>query len=202
MFLYLVDLLGTSIFAISGVALAFRLRMDAVGVLVLASVTAIGGGTIRDLVLDVPVFWLSNNAYIWVVIITCILMIIFVKKPAKVPWYILPVSDAIGLAFFTIMGTEKSLQLGFTPTVAVIMGALTGCGGGVIRDVLAREIPLIFRKEIYATASIIGGSIYCLLSMYHVSRIIDVIVAIIAVLIIRLASIKWQLSLPTFGQSR
>lgn len=198
MFLYFVDLLGTAIFAISGVSLAFRLKMDAVGVVVLASVTAIGGGTIRDLILDVPVFWLNNNTYIWVVISTCILMIIFTKRPTRLPWYILPVSDAIGLAFFAIMGTEKALRLGFTPTVAVIMGTLTGCGGGVLRDVLARQIPLIFRKEIYATACIVGSTFYCILSAFKQPRILDVVIGISIILCIRLASIKWHLSLPRF----
>ncbi len=200
MFLYIFDLLGTAIFAVSGVSMAFRLRMDAVGVLVLASVVAIGGGTIRDIVLDVPVFWLTDNNYIWVVIATCTLMIAFIKKPTRLPWYILPVSDAVGLGVFTIIGAEKSLHYGFSPTVAVLMGTLTGCGGGAIRDVLAGQIPFIFQKEIYASACIIGGAAYCLLDYAQTPRIINMLVAAGVVLAIRLTAIKWQLSLPTFSK--
>ncbi len=200
MFLYIFDLLGTAIFAVSGVSMAFRLKMDAVGVLVLASVVAIGGGTIRDIVLDVPVFWLTDNNYIWVVIATCALMIAFIKKPTRLPWYILPVSDAVGLAVFTIIGAEKSLHYGFSPTVAVLMGTLTGCGGGAIRDVLAGQIPFIFQKEIYASACIIGGTAYCLLDYAQTPRIINMLVAAGVVLAIRLTAIKWQLSLPTFSK--
>ncbi|MDP8079343.1 trimeric intracellular cation channel family protein [Phocoenobacter skyensis] len=200
MFLYIVDLLGTAIFAVSGVSMAFRLKMDAVGVLVLASVVAIGGGTIRDIVLDVPVFWLTDNNYIWVVIATCVLMIAFTKKPTRLPWYILPVSDAVGLAFFAIMGAEKALHYGFSPTVAVLMGTLTGCGGGVLRDVLARQIPFIFQKEIYASACIMGATVYCLLDYSHLPRFVNVLVGIAVVLVIRLTAIKWQLSLPVFSK--
>lgn len=199
MFLYIVDLLGSAIFAISGVSLAFRLKMDPVGVVVLAAVTAIGGGTIRDLILDVPVFWLSDNTYIWVVIVTCMLMILFIKRPTRLPWYVLPVSDAFGLAFFAIMGADKALHYHSSATVAVIMGTLTGCGGGAIRDVLARQVPLIFRKEIYATACIVGASVYCLMEYLQLPNILNIVVGICIVLAIRLASIKWHLSLPRFS---
>ncbi|MDG6881694.1 Predicted membrane protein [Phocoenobacter uteri] len=200
MFLYIFDLLGTAIFAVSGVSMAFRLKMDAVGVLVLASVVAIGGGTIRDLILDAPVFWLTDNNYIWIVVATCALMIAFIKKPTRIPWYVLPVSDAVGLAVFTVIGAEKALHYGFSPTVAVLMGTLTGCGGGAIRDVLAGQIPFIFQKEIYASACIIGGSVYCLLDYSHLPRVINILVAAGVVLAIRLTAIKWQLSLPTFSK--
>ncbi len=200
MFLYIFDLLGTAIFAVSGVSMAFRLKMDAVGVLVLASVVAIGGGTIRDIVLDVPVFWLTDNNYIWVVIATCALMIAFIKKPTRLPWYILPVSDAVGLGVFAIIGAEKALHYGFSPTVAVLMGTLTGCGGGAIRDVLAGQIPFIFQKEVYASACIIGGAVYCLLDYSQMPRFVNMLIAASVVLAIRLAAIKWQLSLPTFSK--
>ncbi len=202
MFFYLVDLFGTAVFAVSGVSLAFRLKMDAVGVLVLASVVAIGGGTIRDLILDVPVFWLTDNTYIWIVIATCALMIAFVKKPTRLPWWILPVSDAIGLALFAVMGAEKSLRYGFSPTVAVLMGTLTGCGGGAIRDVLAGEIPFIFQKEIYASACVVGAAVFCLLYSYQIfPTSVNMIIGMGVVLAIRLPAIKWQLSLPTFSTS-
>lgn len=202
MFFYLVDLFGTAVFAVSGVSLAFRLKMDAVGVLVLASVVAIGGGTIRDLILDVPVFWLTDNTYIWIVIATCALMIAFVKKPTRLAWWILPVSDAIGLALFAVMGAEKALRYGFSPTIAVLMGTLTACGGGAIRDVLAGEIPFIFQKEIYASACIIGASIFCFLHYCHIfPNSVNMIIGMGVVLAIRLPAIKWQLSLPTFSSS-
>ena len=198
MIYYFLDLFGTAVFAISGVLLAFRAKMDAVGVIVLASFTAIGGGTIRDTILNLPVFWLSDNNYIWLIIATCLLTIWLINKANNIPWWILPVSDAIGLAFFAIMGTEKTLDHGFSPTVAVLMGAITGCGGGAIRDVFARIIPFIFQKEIYATACIIGSTAFCLLEDLNLPRSYNFLISICIVLTIRLSAIKWNLSLPIF----
>lgn len=202
MLYYFLDLFGTAVFAISGVLLAFRARMDAVGVIVLASFTAIGGGTIRDTILKLPVFWLNDNTYIWLIIATCLLTIWLINRANNIPWWILPVSDAIGLAFFAIMGTEKTLDHGFSPTVAVLMGAITGCGGGAIRDVFARIIPFIFQKEIYATACIAGSTFFCLLDYYHISRPYNFLISICIVLAIRLSAIKWNLSLPIFDYAK
>ncbi len=159
MLIYVLDMFGTAVFAASGVLLAGRLRMDPFGIVVLASVTAIGGGTIRDMALGAtPVFWITDTAYLWVIFITCLIAMLAIRKPKQMPWYFLPVADAIGLAVFVAIGVEKALRFGASPMVAVIMGVMTGCGGGgVIRDILAREIPMILRTEVYATACILGG---------------------------------------------
>lgn len=139
MLLYILDMFGTAVFAISGVLLASKLRMDPFGMIVLAMVTAIGGGTIRDMVLGAtPVFWVTQTEYLWVILATCVLSIVLIRHPRRLPWYVLPVADAIGLAVFVAIGVDKALSYGASPMVAVIMGVLTGCGGGIIRDVLAR----------------------------------------------------------------
>ncbi|AWK82773.1 TPA: TRIC cation channel family protein [Photobacterium damselae] len=200
MLIYILDMFGTAIFAISGVLLAGRLRMDPFGVVVLASVTAIGGGTIRDMALGAtPVFWIHDTNYLWVIFITCIVSMWAVQQPKKMPWYFLPVADAIGLAVFVAIGVEKSLRFGASPMVAVIMGVITGCGGGVIRDVLAREVPMVLRTEVYATACILGGIIHTSALSLGVHADVAAFAGIITTLTIRLAAIRWHLSLPAFA---
>ena len=197
MFLYFLDLFGTAVFAISGVTLAFRLRMDAIGVLILASVVAIGGGTLRDVILDVPVFWLKDNNYIWDILITCVISATMMNYARAIPWWILPISDALGLGVFTIIGADTALSLGLSATVAVIMGTLTACGGGIIRDMLARRIPFVLRQEIYASACIVGGSCYAMLRDYW-HEDMAIIVSVFVVLAIRIPAIIWRWSLPKF----
>ena len=201
--LYFIDIFGTAVFAISGVLLAGRLKMDPFGVIVLGSVTAIGGGTIRDMALGAtPVFWITNTAYIWIIIITCLLTILIVRHPRRLPWFVLPVFDAIGLGAFVGIGVEKSLLFQDSYLIAVIMGVITGCGGGIIRDVLAREVPMVLRSEVYATACIIGGSIHVGVLYLDYSNRVAFISGALATLIIRLGAIKWHLSLPTFALHR
>ncbi|UJF19652.1 TRIC cation channel family protein [Vibrio sp. SS-MA-C1-2] len=203
MLIYMLDLFGTAIFAASGVLVAGRLRMDPFGVVVLASVTAIGGGTIRDMVLGAtPVFWITNPMYLWVIFITCLFTMVLVRQPKRLPWYILPVSDAIGLAVFVAIGVEKALRFGASPQIAVVMGVLTGCGGGIIRDVLAREVPMVLRTEVYATACIIGGTVHTVGLSLGLDTTVATLAGIITTLAIRLAAIRWHLSLPTFALSR
>ncbi|MCQ1058928.1 TRIC cation channel family protein [Photobacterium sp. DNB23_23_1] len=200
MLIYVLDMFGTAVFAASGVLLAGRLRMDPFGVVVLASVTAIGGGTIRDMALGAtPVFWITDTNYLWVIFITCLISMLAIRRPRQMPWWILPVSDAIGLAVFVAIGVEKALRFGATPMVAVIMGVMTGCGGGVIRDVLAREIPMVLRTEVYATACILGGIIHTVSLSANVDSAVATLAGIITTLTIRLAAIRWHLSLPTFA---
>lgn len=203
MILYLLDLFGTSVFAISGVLLASKLRMDPFGIIVLATVTAIGGGTIRDMAIGAtPVFWINQTEYIWVIIITCVLALLLIRHPRRIPWYVLPVFDALGLAVFVAIGVDKSLSYGASPMVAVIMGVITGCGGGIIRDVLAREVPMIFRTEIYATACIVGGTVHTFALYGNLSVAVASLLGILTTLSIRLAAIKWHLSLPTFSNEK
>ncbi|SKA43788.1 TRIC cation channel family protein [Enterovibrio nigricans] len=203
MLLYILDMFGTVVFAVSGVLLAGKLRMDPFGVVVLAMVTAIGGGTIRDMVLGAtPVFWVNEPEYLWVILITCLLSMLLIRHPRRLPWYVLPVADAIGLAVFVAIGVDKALSYGASPIVAVIMGVLTGCGGGILRDVLAREIPMVLRTEVYATACIAGGIMHTLVLASNAGAEFASIVGMITTLSIRLAAIRWHLSLPTFALSK
>lgn len=203
MLLYMIDLFGTAVFAVSGVLLAGRLKMDPFGVIVLGSVTAIGGGTTRDMALGAtPVFWITDTTYLWVIFITCLLTMILIRRPKRLPWWVLPVCDAIGLAVFVGIGVEKALAYNASGMVAVIMGVITGCGGGIIRDVLAREVPMVLRSEVYATACIIGGIFHTTaLSMGH-DHSVALLAGVISTLIIRLGAIRWHLSLPTFAINR
>ncbi|WP_261834742.1 trimeric intracellular cation channel family protein [Vibrio ishigakensis] len=201
--LYFIDLFGTAIFAISGVLLAGRLRMDPFGVLVLASVTAIGGGTIRDMMIGAtPVFWIGDTSYIWVIILTSLATMLIVRRPKRIPWYVLPVCDAIGLAAFVGIGVEKALTYQDSYLIAVMMGVLTGCGGGIIRDILAREIPMVLRSEVYATACIAGGVVHTSLLSLGLGTNNAMLGGIFVTLTIRLAAIRWHLSLPTFAPKK
>lgn len=198
--LYTVDLFGTAIFAVSGVLLAGRLKMDPFGVIVLGSVTAIGGGTIRDLSLGAtPVFWIKDTTYIWVILVTCVITMLLVRRPKRIAWWVLPVCDAIGLAAFVAIGVEKSLIYQSSGLIAIIMGVITGCGGGIIRDVLAREVPMVLRSEVYATACIVGGAVQTSALSLGFSNSVAFLSCVISVLVIRLAAIRWHLSLPTFA---
>ncbi|MGX9416985.1 TRIC cation channel family protein [Vibrio sp. WJH972] len=200
MLLYIIDLFGTAIFAISGVLLAGRLRMDPFGVIVLASVTAVGGGTIRDIALGAtPVFWITDTSYLWVIITTCILTMFFVRRPKRLPWWILPVCDAIGLSVFVGLGVEKALTYQDSYMVAVVMGVITGCGGGIIRDILAREVPMVLRSEVYATACIVGGVFHTTALALDFHQHVAILAGLISTLVIRLCAIRWHLSLPNFN---
>ncbi len=203
MLLYMIDLFGTAIFAVSGVLLAGRLKMDPFGVIVLGSVTAIGGGTIRDMALGAtPVFWITDTTYLWVIFITCLLTMILVRRPKRLAWWVLPVCDAIGLAVFVGIGVEKALAYNASGMVAVIMGVITGCGGGIIRDVLAREVPMVLRSEVYATACIIGGIFHTMAVSMGYDHSTTLLAGVISTLVIRLGAIRWHLSLPTFAINR
>ncbi|MDN3699521.1 TRIC cation channel family protein [Vibrio clamense] len=203
MLLYFIDLFGTAIFAISGVILAGRLKMDPFGVIVLGSVTAIGGGTIRDMALGAtPVFWITDNTYLWVILITCLLTMILVRRPKRLPWWVLPVCDAIGLAAFVGIGVEKSLIYQDSSLVAVIMGVITGCGGGIIRDILAREVPMVLRSEVYATACIAGGAVHTIALAMNLDNSSAFLAGVFVTLFIRLGAIRWHLSLPTFALNK
>lgn len=199
-FIYWLDILGTAVFAISGVLLAGKLKMDPFGVLVLGTVTAIGGGTIRDLLLDVPVFWIANSTDLVVAMLTCMLTILIVRAPTKLPKWILPVLDAIGLAVFVGIGVNKALDQDVNAIIAICMGVITGVGGGMIRDTLAREIPMILRREVYATACIAGGAVHALSFLYlGMPQYHAMLLGIAVTLTIRLTAIRWQLQLPTFA---
>lgn len=201
MLVFWLDILGTAVFAISGVLLAGKLRMDPFGVLVLGVVTAIGGGTIRDMALaNGPVFWVKDPTDLIVAMATCVLTLAVVRKPRRLPKWILPVLDAVGLAVFVGIGVNKAFLANAVPVIAVCMGVLTGVGGGIIRDVLAREIPMILRTEIYATACILGGTVHAIAyHFFHLPLDKASMLGMLVTLLIRLAAIRWNLKLPAFS---
>ncbi|BDQ67141.1 trimeric intracellular cation channel family protein [Shewanella xiamenensis] len=197
--IYFFDLCGTAVFALSGALAAGRHRMDPFGVIVLASVTAVGGGSIRDALIGAtPVFWIRDPNYIIVILATVVACLLLVRRPRKMPEYVLPVADALGLALFTVIGAEKALNMGLSGMIAVVMGLITGVGGGIIRDLLCRQIPMVLRTEIYATASIIGGIGYTVSLALGMGEKTALLLAMTSALMIRLCAIKWHLSLPAF----
>ncbi|MDT8895833.1 trimeric intracellular cation channel family protein [Halomonas sp. I1] len=198
--IYWLDMMGVIVFALSGVILACRSRMDPFGMLVLAAMTGIGGGTLRDLVLGVrPVFWVEDPAYLWVILATVGLSILGFHYIHRLSRVFLPVADAFGLALFTVIGTYKAMLLDAPGVVAVLMGLLTGVAGGMMRDVLARRVPMVLRQEIYATASIAGGMVFVTLETLSLSLLAATSAALATTLGLRLAAIRWQLALPVFA---
>ncbi|WP_206485227.1 trimeric intracellular cation channel family protein [Thalassotalea sp. G2M2-11] len=196
--LYWLDLFGVIVFALSGALMAGRYQLDPFGVVVLAAVTAIGGGTIRDVVLDTQVFWVANPTYLYVILLTAMLTIIFIRRPKRIPKRFLLIADAFGLALFAVLGTHKSLSLGATTSVAIVMGTISGVAGGMIRDVLCNVIPMILRQEIYALAAMLGGCLFVSFSWFGFSENSAIICAISGALALRLAAIYWRVSLPAF----
>lgn len=196
--LYYLDIFGIIVFALSGALMAGRYKLDPFGVVVLASVTAVGGGTIRDTILQTPVFWVVEPHYLYVILATAILTILVIRQPKRIPKRFLLIADALGLALFAVLGTQKSISLGAPLPVAIVMGTITGVAGGMIRDVLCNVIPMILRKEIYALAAMLGGSLFAIFHLLGWSENEATIVAILGALLLRLAAIYWQVSLPAF----
>lgn len=202
-FIYIADMIGVTSCAISGVLVATRLRMDPFGIIVLAGVTGIGGGTLRDMMMGAtPVFWIVDNNYIYVILITAFLTVFWLKHIHRAPPYLLLILDAFGLAIFTIVGAQKALALGFSGPVAIGMGCITGVVGGMIRDLLSGQIPFVLQKEIYATASILGGLLFVLCKYFEFTPILAMSIAISGTLSLRLSAIYWHLSLPLFAPDR
>jgi len=192
-----IEISGTVAFAISGSFSAMQKRLDVFGVLIMGFVTAIGGGTIRDVLIGhTPVGWMRDYQ-LPLIILGTVIATIFFKKYIKIFKTTLFLFDALGLGLFTIIGIQKGIDAGLNPGVCVALGTITGCFGGVVRDILLNDIPLIFRKEIYATACIIGGTLYMLL-IDHLSTDVVEIVAVAVVCAIRIVAVKYELSLPKF----
>src|SRR5688572_18953386 len=200
--LYILNLLGAAVFAVSGVLAAARKNLDLLGVLVIAIVTAIGGGTLRDLLLDRhPIFWFQEKAHLLVIVIAALLTLAYLRF-RRPPDRSLVIADALGLALFTIGGAQVADAAGHPAVVVVIMGVMTGVAGGVIRDVLTAEIPLIFRRgDLYATAAITGAALYLVLISMGLPRPLPTVVAMAVIVLLRLASIVWGLQLPAFSLS-
>ncbi|MBW2622738.1 MAG: trimeric intracellular cation channel family protein [Deltaproteobacteria bacterium] len=197
--IYILDLFGVTVFAVSGSLAAGRKRMDIFGVTVLALVTSLGGGTLRDLLLNSrPVFWINDQDYVLVATAMALITFIAVRR-YTVPRVVLLLSDAFGLAIFTVVGTMKALDTTGSGIIAVVMGVMTGVAGGMIRDVLSKEVPLILRKEIYATAALTGSLVCVLLYRLSIPESALVVVSVLVTLSIRLAAIHWQASLPVLS---
>jgi len=194
--LYLLDLIGTIAFAASGAWAGVRRGMDLFGVLVLGMVTAIGGGTLRDLLLgDLPPFCLRNETYLWLPIATALLVFLSHRFLPKIEHPLL-YFDAIGLGTFVVIGTGKAIAFETGPLGAVLMGVMTGTAGGVIRDVLSNEIPLIMRREIYASACIFGGTLLVLLQHVEIPQNVALLISATSVILLRILAIHYNWSLP------
>ena len=197
---YLLEHFGVAVAAITGVLAARGKRVDLFGVIVLAIVTAFGGGTVRDLCLgSAPVFWIADHRFLLNAAGVAVLTF-FVARLWRMPEAVLLVADAFALAFFTMVGTEKSLALGTAAPIAIAMGVITGVAGGILRDVLTGEIPLVFRQQIYlyATAALVGAGVYVLLLRTLSEPRLAMLLATALTLALRLGAIRWKLSLPEF----
>jgi len=200
MLLYLIDLLGVTVFAVSGALAAGRKRLDLLGVVVIATVTAIGGGTTRDLLLDRhPVFWVADPSYLVVITAAALLTVVYARW-RRPPEEALAVADAFGLAFFVVSGAGIAQQLELPAISVAVMGVMTGVAGGVIRDVLTNEIPMILQRgDLYATAAITGVVVYLSLVALGAPYLASSVIAMAVIVALRLAAIVWGLRLPVFS---
>jgi uncharacterized membrane protein YeiH len=193
-------LAGVAVFAISGVLAAGRKSLDWLGVAIIAVVTAIGGGTLRDLLLDRnPIFWIADATYLKAILAATGFTLFYVhfRIPGRRG---LLVADALGLAFFTIGGVQIAQQSGLTGLLAVLMGMITGVAGGIIRDVLCAEIPLILRKgQLYASSTLVGAALYLALESAGVMRDLAALAGMATIVVVRLAAIIWRLELPVLS---
>ncbi len=199
---HVLDLVGVAVFAASGVLAAGRKNMDLLGVAVIAMVTALGGGTLRDLLLDRhPLTWIADVSYLWTSLASAAATIVWVRVQAP-PDRSLLVADALGLAFFAIGGTEIAEDAGQSGLVAVLMGTMTGAAGGVVRDVLCAEVPLLLRSgQLYASAAIAGTALYLGLEGAGFARPTAAVVGMAVIVTLRLAAIFWGLRLPIISLS-
>ena len=200
---YYLDLLGCAIFAISAILAATQKELDVLGIIVVAFLSAVGGGTIRDTIIGArPVFWVNDPVYLGVIILTAILTILLANRTHRMPAILLPLADAAGLALFTVLGAQKALAYGTPAITAVVMGVITGVAGGIIRDILASRVPMVLQKEIYATASVLGGVVYTTALLFNATEGLAMMLGMAVVFILRMASVYWHFSLPTFKLKR
>lgn len=197
-FLFLIEVIGTIAFAISGIRLAAAKNFDWFGAYTVGLVTAIGGGTVRDVLLDIPVFWMQTWWYLAVTGLAFALVVIFKKNLVKHD-NTLFIFDTIGLALFVVIGVQKSLAEGYPMWVAMVMGMITGSFGGVARDILINEEPLFFRKDIYATACLAGGAVYGVIMLCGGSEMLQQIACAVTVIILRVLAVRYSWALPTLS---
>lgn len=194
-FLFIIEAIGTFAFAISGIRLAAYKQFDLFGAYTIGLVTAIGGGTLRDVLLDIPVFWMNTPLYLAITAIALAVVVVFRKLLVSMNRTLF-VFDTVGLALFVVIGIQKSLLVGYPMWVGVIMGMITGSFGGVIRDILINIEPLFFRKDIYATACLAGGVGFWLTLQCGGSDILAQIVCALTVIFLRTGALYFNWSLP------
>ena len=193
--LLIIEIVGTIAFAISGIRLAAAKKFDWFGAYIVGLVTAIGGGTLRDILLDTTPFWMENGWYLAVTGISLAYVIMFRKQLVRLNSTFF-FFDTIGLALFVVIGIQKTIAFGYPMWVAVVMGTITGAFGGVVRDILINEVPLIFRKDVYGTACIAGGLIYWIMIITGASPVIQQLTCAATVIMISLLSVKYNWSIP------
>lgn len=197
-FLQVIDILGTFAFAVSGAFLAMQKRLDPFGVLVLSFVTAIGGGTLRDMMIgNLPVSWLRNETSMVVILIGAVATMLFGRYLRQLTTTLF-LFDALGLGLFTITGIELALEKDLSRGACIGLGTITACFGGVIRDVLLNDVPMLFRKEIYALACITGGIIFLLFRETAINNDVSIILCILIIFAIRVIAVRYKISLPQF----
>ncbi len=194
------DILGTGVFAVSGALVAMRRRLDPFGVFIIGFVTAVGGGTIRDVLLgNQPVTWMKNTEYVFVSLAAVVLAILF-RNHLKYISRSLSLFDTIGIGIFTIVGTKMGIDNNLSAIISISLGTITATFGGVVRDILCSRVPIIFKREIYATACIFGSVVFILLYRLGVPTDFLYVFTILTVVVIRLVAVKYKLSLPPFNQ--
>jgi uncharacterized membrane protein YeiH len=193
--IYAIDLIGTLVFAISGVLASMEKKFDLVGAFILGLVTAVGGGTLRDIMIGTtPVGWMNDLNYIYIVLAALPISYFFRIRILKLRRSMF-LFDTIGIGLFTILGLQKTLDVGLAPEIALLMGTVSATFGGVIRDVLSNQIPLIFRKEIYASACFAGGLVFLILEYFFNSYILNMLIAMFVVMVIRYLAVRFHWSL-------
>ncbi|WP_026708662.1 trimeric intracellular cation channel family protein [Flavobacterium frigidarium] len=194
---HLLDIIGTLAFAMSGALTAMSKRMDPFGVYIIAFVTAVGGGTLRDILIGrTPVGWMVDLEYVFMISIGFVLALLFRKRFDQLRTSLF-LFDTIGLGVFTLIGLEKGINVGLHPVICIALGTMTACFGGVTRDILCNEIPVIFRKEIYATICILGGLVFFGLRSFNLESDIMYLITSIVIISVRLMAVKWKWYLPT-----
>lgn len=202
--IFVVDIIGTFVFALSGVVAAVEKKFDFFGTIILAFVTAIGGGTLRDVLIgSTPVSWMSSDVHIWVILSTIPLAFCFLSFLQRLRKTLF-LFDTLGIGLFTILGLEKSLEVGLSPVVAVMMGVVSAVFGGVIRDVLSNEVPLIFKREVYAFACLAGACCYLGLEYLTDWGLTNILLAVGVVVTIRILAIlnKWSIPFHPLGTKK
>jgi uncharacterized membrane protein YeiH len=194
---HLLDIIGTMAFAMSGALTAMSKKMDPFGVFIIAFVTAVGGGTLRDVMIGrTPVGWMLDLQYVYIIIIGYVLAIIFRKKFDRLRTSLF-LFDTIGLGVFTLIGLEKGINIGLHPVICIALGTMTACFGGVIRDILCTDIPVIFSREIYATICILGGIVFFVLREFNLEKDVLYLVTSLVIISVRLMAVKFKWYLPT-----